>query len=172
MTTTYRIAQGSDAPALRVLIESGYRGDSARQGWTSEADFLEGDRTTPEEIAAMIADPEKRVLLAERDSALVGTVTITDLGHGRAYLGLLCVDPVLQAAGLGRALITRAEELAAHDFAAHTMEMTVIDARAELIAYYQRRGYAHTGELRPFLLPMDVPYQMVVLERPLISSLA
>lgn len=164
-TTTYRIAGPEDALALRALIESGYRGDSSRLGWTSEADFLEGDRTTPEEIAAMLADPEKRVLLAERDSALVGTVTITDLGHGRAYLGLLCVDPALQAAGLGRALITRAEELAAHDFAARTMEMTVIDARAELIAYYERRGYTRTGELRPFPLPMDVPYKMVVLER-------
>ncbi|MBX9662359.1 GNAT family N-acetyltransferase [Novosphingobium sp.] len=165
MTTTYRLAGPEDALALRALIESGYRGDRSRLGWTSEADFLEGDRTTPEEIAAMLSDPEKRVLLAERDSALVGTVTITDLGDGRAYLGLLCVDPALQAAGLGRALITRAEELAARDFAARTMEMTVIDARAELIAYYERRGYTRTGELRPFPLPMDVPYKMVVLER-------
>ncbi len=167
MTIAYRIAQGADAPALRALIESGYRGDSSRRGWTSEADLLEGDRTTPEEIAAMIAAPEKRVLLAERDGALIGTVTITDLGAGRAYLGLLCVDPAVQAAGLGRALITRAEELAAGDFAARAMEMTVIDARAELIAYYERRGYTRTGELRPFPLPMDVPFKMVVLEKPL-----
>ena len=167
MTIATRIAQGADAPALRALIESGYRGESSRRGWTSEADLLEGDRTTPEEIAAMIAAPEKRVLLAERGGALIGTVTITDLGAGRAYLGLLCVDPAVQAAGLGRALITRAEELAAGDFAARTMEMTVIDARAELIAYYERRGYTRTGELRPFPLPMDVPFQMVVLEKPL-----
>ena len=165
--TTYRIATPADVPAIRALIESGYRGDSARHGWTSEADLLEGNRTSEAEIAEIVAAPEKRVLLAERDGALVGTVTITDLGGGRAYLGLLCVDPAVQAAGLGRTLITQVEELAVQDFAAHTMEMTVIDARPELIAYYERRGYIRSGEIRPFPLPMDVPYLMVVLERPI-----
>ena len=163
--THYRIAAPADAPAIRALIKSGYRGDSARQGWTNEADLLEGDRTSEAEIAEMVAAPDKRVLLAERDGALIGTVTATDLGSGKAYMGLLCVNPLLQAAGLGRALIARIETLAAQDFGAHTMELTVVDARAELIAYYERRGYVRTGEIRPFPLPLDVPYLMVVLER-------
>ncbi|MBX9884220.1 MAG: GNAT family N-acetyltransferase, partial [Novosphingobium sp.] len=64
---TYRIATPADAPAVRALIESGYRGDSARRGWSNEADLLDGDRTTPEEVAAMIAAQEKRVLLAEEN---------------------------------------------------------------------------------------------------------
>ena len=165
MTTTYRIAGPADAPALRALIESGYRGDSARQGWTNEADLLSGDRTSLAEVAAMIAAPEKRVLLAERDGALVGTVTATDLGHGLAYMGLLCVSPALQAGGLGRALVGEVEALAVRAFGAARMELIVVDVRAELIAWYERRGYVRTGELRPFPLPMDVPYQMVVLER-------
>lgn len=168
-TVTYRIAGPADAPAVRALIESGYRGDSARKGWSNEADLLDGDRTTPEEVAAMIAAPEKRVLLAERDGALVGTVTITDLGGGLAYMGLLCIDPDLQAGGLGRALVNEVEKLAAREFGATRMELIVVDARTELIAWYERRGYVRTGELRPFPLPLDVSFQMVVLERPLLQ---
>ena len=148
-----------------MLFRSCYRGDSARKGWSNEADLLDGDRTTPEEVAAMIAAPEKRVLLAERDGALVGTVTITDLGGALAYMGLLCIDPDLQAGGLGRALVREVEQLAVCEFGAKRMELIVVDVREELIAWYERRGYTRTGELRPFPLPMDVPYKMVVLER-------
>jgi len=162
---TYRIATPADAPAVRALIESGYRGDSARKGWSNEADLLDGDRTTPEEVAAMIAAPEKRVLLAEEDGTLVGTVTVTDLGAARAYMGLLCIDPERQAGGLGRTLVGEVEKLAADVFGANVMELIVVDVRTELIAWYERRGYVRTGVLRPFPLPMDVPYKMVELAR-------
>ncbi len=163
--TTYRIACPADVPAVRALIERGYRGDSARQGWTHEADLLDGDRTSEAEIAASVSAPDKRVLIAERGGAVIATVTAADLGNHRAYLGMLCVDPLLQAGGLGRALIARIETLAAQDFGARIMEMTVVDARRDLIAWYERRGYVCTGEIRAFPLPMDVPYRMVVLER-------
>lgn len=162
---TYRTATPADAPAVRALIESGYRGDSARKGWSNEADLLGGDRTTPEEVAAMIAAPEKRVLLAEEQGALVGTVTVTDLGNARAYMGLLCIDPERQAGGLGRAMVREVEQLAVQVFAARVMELIVVDVRTELVAWYERRGYGRTGVLRPFPLPMDVPYKMVELER-------
>jgi ribosomal protein S18 acetylase RimI-like enzyme len=161
----FRTATAADVPALRALVESAYRGDSARQGWTHEADLLDDERTSDAELAETIADQKARVLLTRIDGKLVGTVTIRDLGKGRAYLGMLCVDPDLQTEGLGRALIADAEDMAADAFRARIMEMTVIDAREELIAYYERRGYARTGELRPFPLPADVPYKMVVLER-------
>lgn len=164
----FRTATGADVPALRALVERAYRGDSAKQGWTHEADLLDDERTSDAELAETIADAKARVLLARIDGRLAGTVTIRDLGEGRAYLGMLCVDPDLQAAGLGRALMADAEDMAVEAFGARTMEMTVIDARAELIAYYERRGYASTGELRPFPLPVDVPYKMVVLERALV----
>lgn len=161
----FRTATAADVPALRALVESAYRGDSAKRGWTHEADLLDDERTSDAELAATIADEKARVLLARIDGKLVGTVTIRDLGEGRAYLGMLCVDPDLQTEGLGRALIADAEDMAAEEFGARIMEMTVIDAREELIAYYERRGYARTGELRPFPLPADVPYKMAVLER-------
>lgn len=163
--TTIRLATSADLPELRALIESAYRGDSARGGWTHEADLLDDDRTDEAQLAAAIADPDRRVLVAEAEGRLVGTVTISLVGPSRAYLGMLCVDPRLQTAGLGRVLVQAAEDRAREDFAAWTMEMTVIDKRRELIAWYERRGYRATGETRPFPVAGDFPFAMVVLER-------
>lgn len=163
----FRLAKAGDVPALRALVESAYRGDSAKRGWTHEADLLDDERTSDDELAETIASEASRVLLAEIDGKLAGTVTITDVGGGRAYLGMLCVDPELQAEGLGRALIADAEDMAAEAFGAAVMEMTVIDARPELIAYYERRGYVRTGETRPFPFEGENRFRMAVLERSL-----
>lgn len=163
----FALAKAADVPRLRALVESAYRGDTAKQGWTHEADLLDDERTSNDELAETIADVKARVLLAEIDGKLAGTVTIRDVGDGRAYLGMLCVDPVLQAAGIGRALIADAEDLAKDDFGANIIEMTVIDARADLIAYYERRGYSRSGETRPFPNDGFSHLRMVVLERSL-----
>ena len=163
----FRLARPEDVPRLRALVEACYRGDSARQGWTHEADLLEDERTSDAELKRAVTAPDTCVLLAELDGRLAGTVTVADVGNGRAYLGMLCVDPDLQAAGLGRALIADAEVHAAEHFATQVMEMTVIDARPELIAYYERRGYSRTGERRLFPVPGDHPFAMIVLERSL-----
>lgn len=151
----FRPAAPDDVPALRVLIESAYRGDAARAGWTHEADLLEGQRTDEAELRDILADASRVILLAEVDGALTGCVQVADQGQGLAYLGLLTVDPARQAGGLGRLLIEAAEAEAAARFAATRMEMTVIRQRAELIAWYERRGYRLTGETRPF--PLDDP---------------
>lgn len=151
----FRPAAPDDVPALRVLIESAYRGDAARAGWTHEADLLEGQRTDEAELRDILADASRVILLAEVDGALIGCVQVADQGRGLAYLGLLTVDPARQAGGLGRLLIEAAEAEAAARFAATRMEMTVIRQRAELIAWYERRGYRLTGETRPF--PLDDP---------------
>lgn len=165
----FRIAEPADAPAIRALVERAYRGDSARAGWTHEADLLGGDRTSLDEVCAIIAAPDKFAVLGELAGTLAASVTVTDLGDGLCYLGMLAVDPALQAGGLGRALMAEAEAQAVRRFGARVMEMTVIAPRAELIAYYERRGYRRTGETRPF--PMEVPeaasFSMVVLEREL-----
>ncbi|MFY8196077.1 GNAT family N-acetyltransferase [Novosphingobium sp. B1] len=165
----FRLARAGDVPALRALVEKAYRGQSAKRGWTHEADLLHDERTSDAELTATIAADSSLVLLAEIEGSLAGTVTITNLGNGRAYLGMLCVDPDMQAEGLGRALIADAEDMAAEQFGAQSMEMTVIDARPELIAWYERRGYANSGETRPFPNGDAVPFRMVVLEKTLLS---
>jgi predicted N-acetyltransferase YhbS len=172
--TDVRLATQADLPALKALVESAYRGDSARRGWTHEADLLDGERISTQDLATQLANPAMRVLvLAEEDGTLVATVSITDLGAhspddtGVAYLGMLAVAPARQAAGLGRTLIADAHDWAARDFAAHTMRMTVISDRPELIAYYLRRGYVDTGRTSPFPVPSVTHLTMVVLEKPI-----
>ena len=39
-----RVASAADAPALVDLINSAYRGESSKAGWTTEADLLGGQR--------------------------------------------------------------------------------------------------------------------------------
>jgi len=155
MTAQFRAAAIADVPALHALVESAYRGESAKQGWTHEADLLGGQRTDVAALAEMIADPAQTILLAERGGALIGSALVADKGAGVAYLGLLTVSPALQAAGLGRALLGAAEAHARGALGAHTMELTVIKRRQELVDWYLRRGYVLTGREEPF--PMDDP---------------
>ena len=163
-----RAAASDDVAALHPLIERAYRGDTAKAGWTHEADLLFDDRTSAAELASLIADPDRVILLAHRDGALIGCVQVARAGDDLAYLGMVTVEPTLQARGLGRRLLAAAESEAVARFGARRMEMTVIHRRAELIAWYERRGYAPTGETRPF--PVDPPrpeLDFVVLEKAL-----
>jgi predicted N-acetyltransferase YhbS len=149
---TIRPATRADIPALHALIESAYRGDSARQGWTHEADLLDGQRTDPASLAEIIDDTDQRILVALDGSDIIGCVQIARKENGKSYLGLLTVDPLRQASGLGKQLIAAAEHAAGTYFGALMIEMTVIKQRNELIDYYNRRGYSETGEERPFPL--------------------
>ena len=161
-----RVARGDDLATLQPLIQRAYRGDDARAGWTHEADLLDGERIGVAELEAMIADPAECLLVGVDGDRMVGCVRVANSGGGLAYLGLLCVDPLLQAGGYGKQLIAAAEEAARMAFGADRIEMTVIDSRAELIAFYERRGYARVGT-RAFPVVVDPPLQMVVLEKPL-----
>lgn len=147
---TFREAIATDAPSIQPLVHHAYRGDRARQGWSHEADLLDAARIDEEALAEAVADPAQTILLAERGGVLIGCVQVTDKGDGLAYLGMLTVQADLQDLGLGRRLISAAEDLARTRYAATQMEMTVIMQRGELIAWYQRRGYVLTGETRPF----------------------
>ena len=143
-------ATAADLPTVHALIESAYRGDSARRGWSHEADLLDGQRTDQAALAEQLADPAQAILVARDGDGLAGCVAISDRGRDTAYIGLVTVDPERQATGLGRRLLSAAEAYATHHFAAKRAEMTVISVRKELISWYERRGYALTGEQRPF----------------------
>jgi len=160
-----RPATPADLATLQPLIQRAYRGDSARGGWTHEADLIDDERIAMADLEALIADPAERVLVGFDGDRMIGCVRVADRGDGLTYLGLLCVDPTLQAGGYGRQLIAAAERIAREDFGAHRMEMTVIERRTELIDYYLRRGYAPTPERRDFPVPLDPPLFMTVLEK-------
>lgn len=175
-TLDLRPATTADVPALLAFVQAAYRGDSARQGWTHEADLVEGARTTPEELVDHVSAPGKAVLTAWRGGALVGCVHVAPSGERGAYLGMLSVRPDLQGGGLGKRLVAAAEAHARDALKARRMEMTVIRQRPELIAWYERLGYRPTGEERPFPYddPTDVPTRpdlvFLVLEKPLPAS--
>lgn len=166
MSLAVRAAVVTDLPILQPLIQRAYRGDDARAGWTHEADLLDGERIGIGELEAMIADRAERLLVGFDEDRMVGCVRVANSGGGLAYLGLLCVDPLLQTGGYGKQLIAAAEATACREFDADRIEMTVIDRRTELIAFYQRRGYAQVGT-RDFPVVVDPPLHMVVLEKPL-----
>jgi GNAT superfamily N-acetyltransferase len=135
------------------LVNSAYRGDSSKAGWTTEADLLGGQRTDPEGLAQLLggSPANGQVVLVHTDEAgLACCVHLERLPDAKAYLGMLTVRPVAQAGGLGRALLAAAEAWAAREWQTREMQMTVIAQRPELIAWYERRGYVATGETRPF----------------------
>lgn len=167
-TPAIRFATPGDLPRLHPVVERAYRGDSARAGWTHEADLVTGERTDLETLRSLL-DGDSRLLIALDGDIILGCVNIAGRGDGLAYLGLLCVDPQLQAGGIGRKLVAAAEATARDTLGATHVEMTVIDRRAELIAWYVRHGYANSGETRPFPVPLDPPLSMVVLVKPLID---
>ncbi|WP_432093118.1 GNAT family N-acetyltransferase [Streptomyces sp. bgisy100] len=146
---TFRDAAEADIPALVGLIESAYRGDASRVGWTTEADLLQGQRTDPDGVAAVVTSPDSRMLVVERDGVLVGCCQLEHRGE-HAYFGMFAIRPELQGSGLGRVVLAEAERAAHESWAVREMHMTVISARDDLIAWYERRGYRRTGRMTPF----------------------
>lgn len=168
--TSILAAAPADAPALKSLVEGAYRGDSARRGWNHEADILDDERITLEEIEGMLANPGVSFLIARGGyGALLGCVAVTRKNERLGYLGTFCVDPELQSGGLGSRLLAAAEDHA-RSLGMQAMEMTVITEREVLIAWYERRGYSRTGETRPFPVLRDPPIEFTVLEKPLAAA--
>jgi ribosomal protein S18 acetylase RimI-like enzyme len=145
----YRDATDADVDALVALIESAYRGESSRAGWTTEADILQGQRTDPEGVLEVVKSPDSRLLTVERDGAIVSCCQLEHRGR-HAYFGMFAVSPALQGEGLGKTVIAEAERQAREVWGVTEMHMTVISVREDLIAWYERRGYRRTGEMTPF----------------------
>jgi ribosomal protein S18 acetylase RimI-like enzyme len=145
----FRNATPADVDAIVSLVTSAYRGDASRAGWTTEADFLDGNRIDPDVLRVDIERPRSRVVLAERDATLLACAHVADEG-GHGYFGMFAVVPGLQGGGIGKALLDECERIARDDWQLPDMRMTVIDIRNELIAFYERRGYRRTGMYKPF----------------------
>ena len=144
---TIRVAEDADVDSLLALVHSAYRGPSGREGWTSEADLIDGPRITRRLLAEDVANPSITVFIA---GDLLGCAAVAhEPRASTASFGMFAVRPGLQGGGVGSALLQAAEDHA-REHGATTMEMCVIDRREELIAWYERRGYARTGETRPF----------------------
>ncbi|MDQ3206494.1 MAG: GNAT family N-acetyltransferase [Pseudomonadota bacterium] len=152
---SFRVATPADVGPLVALIESAYRGEASRAGWTTEADLLDGRRTGPEDVAACIERDHSIILVGEGQAATGDTPPLLACAHlaiedDAAYFGMFSVRPELQGGGVGKALLAEAERIARDRWRLPSMRMTVIDVRDELIAFYERRGYRRTGIHKPF----------------------
>ena len=146
-----RPAQVQDADAIAALVNRAYRGDSSRAGWTTEADLLDGKRTTTEDVLALLNCHDVVIFTGWVAETLM--VTLCAEWHAEeqiVHLGMIAVEPTAQNQGYGKKVILAAEKWAVERWGARTSQMVVVSLRQELIAFYQRLGYQATGELKPF----------------------
>jgi ribosomal protein S18 acetylase RimI-like enzyme len=154
MNLKFRVATQNDCVMLADFVNAAYRGPSSSAGWTTESHLLAGLRTDKDLISDLVTRPNSNMVLAfGEDSQLVGSVHLERRSEENCYLGMFTVKPASQTQGIGKALLIHAEQFARETYKSHTMEMTVITARTELIAWYERRGYRRTGKMVPF--PVD-----------------
>lgn len=146
---TFRNAKNNDIEAIVRLVESAYRGENSRLGWTTEADLLDGQRTDSVEISAILGRPDNQIILCEQQGVVQGSMHIARK-QNFAYLGMFAVAPENQGNGVGKAMLNHAEQLVFDQMGCEWLEMTVITQRSDLIGWYQRRGYELVGKTRPF----------------------
>jgi ribosomal protein S18 acetylase RimI-like enzyme len=144
-------ASSTDVPALNKLINSAYRGEESKKGWSTEADLLDGTRIDEAALRDIMQKPGTTFLKYEEGGSIFGCVELRAEGK-KLYLGTLSVNPNIQNTGIGKKLLYAGEDHARH-IGCTTMTMTVIDGRQSLIDWYVRHGYQLTGERKPFIVP-------------------
>jgi len=164
-------ATDADIPSMVTLINSAYRGESSKKGWTTEADLLGGVRTSEKSLQDTMNKPGAVILVNRNDNGDITACVYLQKEPATFYLGMLTVSPLLQAGGIGGRLLNAAEAYVKEQNG-NNITMTVISVRAELIAWYERHGYVKTGESKPF--PADPafgipkqPLEFVVMKKTL-----
>jgi ribosomal protein S18 acetylase RimI-like enzyme len=151
MTSSLKVSAASqrDVKAIVDLVNSAYRGEGSKQGWTTEADLLDGIRTDEKAISDIINNNDSTILVCKSEhDALVGCVHLQKQGTA-LYLGMLTVSPTLQGAGIGKELLKKSEGFGSQQHL-NAIVMHVISLRHELISWYERHGYERTGETKAF----------------------
>lgn len=149
----FHLAELSEASNVAQLVNSAYRGETSRAGWTTEADLLEGLRTTPKEITSIIQREDAFILIGVERDEIVASICCewqALAGHNTAHFGMIAVKPRQQNKGYGKAMIAAAEAMTARKWRVVGYHMAVISLRHELIAFYERLGYQRTGEFAAF----------------------
>ena len=148
---TVRPATAADVGAITELVNLAYRPRPDSAGWTHESGLVGGDRTNSAQVAGLLVAPDSVILLGLQGQAVVACVHVERQGRD-AMIGMLAVDPRYQTGGAGKQMLAQAEAYAAQHFGVARFLMVVVSSRAELIAFYLRRGYARTGEMMDYPL--------------------
>ena len=152
---TFRHADITDSTQIAMLVNSAYRGESSRAGWTTEAALLDGVRTQTDDISALIKTPNSLILLGLVGGEIIASMHLQRVSDA-AFLGMFAVKPTGQATGVGKAMMTQAESVVQQQWHAKKILMDVISVRHELIAFYERRGYVCTGKISDFPVSRDL----------------
>lgn len=150
---SFRKATEKDIPELDRFINSAYRGESARAGWTNESDLVDGLRTTPTALKAIISQSQEEFLLAYSQNELVASVYLRNEERS-LFFGMIAVMPSKQGQGIGSKVLMEIDRIA-RERGKGSVRMDVIHLRAELIAYYVRKGFSLTGASEEF--PAEYP---------------
>lgn len=146
----FRIATLDDAPRIQDLVESAFRAEDSRPGWTADMILGRGFSFSVAQVVTQITKPDGAILVAFNDSgSLVGSVEVTkrsDMGR----ISMLSVDTHQQQAGLGRKVLAHAEDYCQKTWGVTKLGLDALSTRKLLIGWYERNGYKKTGETRPF----------------------
>lgn len=168
-----------DATALVALINRAYRPEPGQEGWTHESGWITQQRIYLEQLQDLLQDPVNHLLVAtalpteNHNQQIVGCVLLSNTSP-IVQIGLLTVDPDYQAQQIGRLLLDYAERQSRELYQPEWFEMSVVHTCQELIAYYERRGYQHTGQIKPYLVDQNVgisreSLHLIIMQKPAYS---
>ncbi|HJZ76301.1 MAG TPA: GNAT family N-acetyltransferase [Vicinamibacterales bacterium] len=154
-----RIATSDDAPALLALIN---------RAFVVEKFFVDRDRTTPEELAEYLR--RGTFLLFDRDDGSLAASLYFESRGDRAYVGMLSVNPDLQGQGIGRQMMTAAEDHA-RALGCRGIDINVVNLREELPPFYRSLGYVEHGCTDPADDPGATrPYHFILMAKELTTQ--
>ena len=143
-----KVADINDITKLEILINSAYRGESGRKGWTTESDILSGIRIDSLELFAIINSVNSTIFKYELTDVILGCVLLEEK-IDKLYLGMFCVSPTEQNSGIGKKILQFATNFAISK-GLPKIVMTVIATRTELIDWYKRHDFVDSGKREPF----------------------
>jgi GNAT superfamily N-acetyltransferase len=148
-----RQAEASEAARIAGVINAAFG--------PAERFFVMGDRISVDDAREFFT---KGAFLVAGDFA---GVIYVELRGDRAYFGLLSVDPAQQGAGIGRLLVTAAEDFARAN-GCRFMDIKVVNLRTELPPRYEKLGYRQTGTAPwPAGEPSKLPCHFLLMEKAL-----
>lgn len=73
-------AKISDVAELNTLVNSAYRGESSKIGWTTEADLLDGIRVDEERLKEFIEKKDSMILkYTDNENRIIGCVHLENM---------------------------------------------------------------------------------------------
>lgn len=140
----------ADVHELITLVNSAYRGEDSRQGWTTEADILDGARTDRDMLIEQINTKDAAIIIYtdETTNQIIGSI-YQEVKGNKLYVGMLSVSPLAQGKGIGTLLLDFAAAYG-REHNCNVLTGTIIGGRAELMNWYSRYGFRYTGNTFPF----------------------